>query len=433
MQNIALPFGERQLEVPLPDGWELQAVCEPAPFDAEPDPHAACEKALAEPAGMAPLAELARGKKKVAVVLEDLSRPTPVHLFSPAVAQALEQAGVPDDAVTIVTGLGVHRPMTAAEVETKIGPSVFARYRWINHDFEPGDHLALLGRTRRGTEVWINRVVAEADLVVTLGCIEPHVIACFGGGAKMIVPGVAGKQTIAANHAINTRPATFNNVGLDPDANPMRQDLEEAAAMLTAPLFVVNAVLRGDLSIARIVAGDPVKAHREGAQTAARIFGAKIPAQADVVITSSHPMNIDFRQGAKALANTIRALKPGGTMLCLLACEQGIGDMNLPKKRIRLGKRGIKRLATLLLPLVGRFTFGMKEEDHFFVYFTLQAMKNYNIVFYAPTLPAELSERLPFLEIHGDMNVAIESARRVTPAGKVLVFPQGGITYPVLP
>jgi nickel-dependent lactate racemase len=432
-RTITLPFGAKKVDLDLPDAWNLLGVCEPAGCDALADPAAACAAALAAPIGAPPLVELARGKKKVAIVVEDVSRPAPVHLFSGPVARALAEAGVPDEAVTVVTALGVHAAMTEEETAKKFGAEVLARFRWVNHDPNPGDHLAYLGATKRGTPVWINRLAAEAELVVTLGCVEPHIIACFGGGAKMIVPGVAGGPTIAANHALNTRPGSFNHVGLDPERNPMRLDLEEAAAMLAPPLFVVNAVLRGDQSIARIVAGHPVQAHREGCRTAAAIFGAPVPRQADVVVTSSHPMALDFRQGGKGLANTIRALKKGGTMLCLMPCEAGWGAVSMPKKKVRFGKRGMRLLSSILLPLIRRRTFGMKEEDRFFAYFALQTVRYYNAIFYAPTLPPEISERLRFLEIHHDLSAAVASALKAVPRGDVLVFPQGGVTYPVLP
>jgi len=430
--NVTVPFGKTDLQLELPAGWNLRAVAEPAPYPAVDDVAAACREALEKPIGAPPLHELARGKSKVVIVLEDVARPTPVHQFAEPVADALAQAGVPDEAVTVLTGLGIHRPMSEDEVKAKIGEPLFARYKWINHNADPGEHLAHLGRTERGTEVWLNRAVVEADLVIALGCVEPHIIASFGGGMKMILPGVAGRETVAANHAINTRPETFNNVGLDPDKNPMRQDLEEAAAMLDTPVFIVNAVLRGDLSIARFVAGDAIQAHREGCRTAAEIFGAPVPGKADVVITSSHPMDHDFRQGAKAVANTIRALKPGGTMLCLMACEQGVGDFGLPKRRILLGQRGIKAIAGMLLPLLGRWTFGMREEDHFLIYFTLQTLKNYRVLFYAPPLTPEMSDKMPFMGIRGDLDAMLAEAVARTPHGDVFVFPKGGVTYPVI-
>jgi nickel-dependent lactate racemase len=431
-ERLAINFGKQPLEMTLPDGWRVRQIAEPAPYPALDDPEAACREALARPIGLPPLVELARGKRKVALIVDDLSRPTPVARFIQPVMDALREAGVPDEAVTIITGLGVHRSMTEDEVRRKAGPAALGRYRWVNHNFELGDHLEHLGVTRRGTKVYLNKEVTQADLVLSLGCVEPHIIASFGGGAKGLVPGVAGKVTVAGTHRINTTPATFNNVGLDPDCNPMRQDLEECVAMLKPPVFVVNAVLRGDLQITRLVAGHPVAAHREGVKTAAEIFGARVGEPAEVVITSSHPMNLDMRQGVKALANTIRALKRGGTMVCLLAAEQGVGDFPVPKKRPPFGPRGLKRLAGVLLRLLGWTTFGMQEEAHFFIYFTLQTLKNYHVVFYGPTIPADVRERLPFYEFHTDVQAALASAARVTPRGEVLVFPNGGVTYPIL-
>jgi len=432
VRTIQVPFGDNPLTLPLPDGWKIKAVCEPAPCEALADPEAACRAALAAPLGLPPLAELACGKTRIAIVVEDVSRPTPVALFMNPVVEALDAAGVPDAAVTMITALGVHRPMTADEMAAKVGPLAFARYKWVNHNFEPGDHLDDLGRTRRGTPIHINKLVSRADLIIGLGCVEPHVIASFGGGSKILVPGVAGKRTIADTHARNATPETFNNVGLDPDHNPMRQDLEECVAAIKPPVFVVDAVLRGDLALTRILAGDRHAVYRDAIVSARKIFGAPVPGRADVVIASSHPMNVDMRQGAKALANTIRALKPGGTMVCLLKADEGVGDFPQPKKRIPIGKRGMRALAHVLLPLMGYSKLGMQEEAHFFAYFTLQALKNYDVVFYGPTIPPAFCESLPFFEIHPTLDATLAAAARYTPRGEVVVFPNGGVTYPIV-
>jgi len=431
-ESISLPFGSRNLEISLPPGWSPMDICAPAAYAGIKDAAVACREALARPIGMPPLAELARGRKKITLVVDDISRPTPVLQFIEPVIEALQQADVPNEAVTMLTALGIHRTMTQEEMESKIGAAALQRYRWVNHNMDPGPHLELLGRTGRGTEVWFNRLVTEADLVIGLGCIEPHIIASFGGGRKIILPGVAGQKTVAANHAINTTPATFNNVGLDPDKNPMRQDLEEAVALLKPPLFIVNAVLRGDLSIARMVAGDALQAHREGCRTCAEIYGVKIPERADIIITSSHPMNHDLRQGLKAVANTIRALKPGGAMLALVACEKGIGDLSLPRRRLPISQGMMRWVARGLIPLVGHFSMDMKEEDRFVAYFALQSMKNYRLFFYTPTLPPELGERLPFLGLHNDLEAVLTSTIKAAPQGRVLVFPNGGVSYPVI-
>ena len=274
----------------------------------------------------------------------------------------IEEACVRAENVTVLTALGVHRPMTEGEIVDKIGAWGAARYKAVKHDPDPGDHLAKLGTTRRGTEVWLNRIVAEADLVVSFGCIEPHPMAGFGGGYKNLFPGVAGRPTNAANHALNMTPSAYAAVGMKPEHNPMRCDLEECGSMIEPPVFVVNAILDGNLDVVKIVAGDGVRAHREGIAACRDVFGVEVPEQADVLITCSHPMNTDFRQGFKALANSIGAVRKGGLILNLVAAEMGLGDLSIPKRNMRLGKRGLRMLSKILSPLVGRFTFGMREE-----------------------------------------------------------------------
>jgi len=233
-----------------------------------------------------------------------------------------------------------------------------------------------LGTTSRGTPVWINRTVAEADFVVSIGCIEPHIIASFGGGYKNIIPGVAGRLTTAHNHTLNCSPATFNMVGQPIDRNPMRLDLEEGAAMLRPPVFIINAILNNLQQVVKIVAGDPVKAHRAGVEASSQLYGVPVKAAADIVITDSHPMDSDLRQGVKALANTVRALKPGGVIITLVRAEEGVGVFGLANTKLPLGRKALQFLAPVLLPLVPRLKIkGLGEEDRFFLYFALQGMR----------------------------------------------------------
>ncbi|MCZ7582774.1 MAG: nickel-dependent lactate racemase [Deltaproteobacteria bacterium] len=432
--EIRVPFGKAgDLSFTLPANWTLDKICDPKEVAPCEDVAAEARRAVREPVGAPPLAECVTGAKKICVVVDDVSRPTPAHLFFDHVLREIESAGIAPDQITVITALGVHRAMTDAEIANKIGDAGAARYRVENHNAEPGDHLVRLGRTSRGSEVYVNRHVAEADVTVSLGCIEPHVIAGFGGGYKNIFPGCAGKQTVAANHALNTTPATFNMVGSRPENNPMRCDLEECGRMVSGRVFIVNAVLDGFLRVARIVAGDPVAAHREGIKTSQEIFGVRIDKRCDVLITCSHPMNIDLRQGVKALANTIQAVRPGGVLINLVAAEEGLGEFPMPKKRLPVGKRGVRALARVLLPLVGRFTFGMKEEDLFFIYFALQAFKRNDIYFYSPNVPAEFTDRVPLFEISKTIEETLAKAHRAMPGpASVLVFPRGAITYPII-
>ncbi len=432
-QAITLPWGNEELRLELPSAWRVQGVLTPAALPGVPDPLAEVRRSLAEPIGAPRLSELARPGTRVALVVDDGSRPTPVSTIALAVIGELEAAGVRREDITVVPALGLHRPMTEEELAQRLGPEAFAGLRWENHDCDDMNRLVSLGTTTRGTPVLLNRTVASADLVVSIGCIEPHIIASFGGGYKNLVPGVAGRATVAHNHGLNCTPDTFNNVGQPIERNPMRLDLEEAGRMIRPPVFIVNAVINDRREIVRMVAGDGVAAHREGVKTSAEIFGVKVPGEADVVITNSRPMDQDLRQGVKALANTVRAMKPGGVLITLVRAEEGVGVFGLANRKL-MSRGMLSVVAPLLLRLVPRLKLkGMGEEDRFFLYFALQAMRRGLLLMYAPTIPAATRENLPFVLFRDTPDAAVaEAARRFPGKADVLVFPYGGSTYPIL-
>ena len=170
--QVRVPFGQGQeLVVPLPDSWRVIGVYKPNPVPVCPDVADEVKQAIDRPIGTESLARLAKGAGRVAVVVDDLTRPTPVESIFAPVMTAIESAGVRPEQVTVIFALGVHRPMTDREMADRIGEAGFARYTCINHDANPGDHLVNLGRTGNGSQVWIHRVVAQADLVVSIGCI----------------------------------------------------------------------------------------------------------------------------------------------------------------------------------------------------------------------------------------------------------------------
>ena len=310
-EPLTLPWGKEEIQLHLPQGWQVDGILEPVSLQPVADAAAEARRSLREPIGSRRLGDLYRPGMRVALVLDDGSRPTPVGRLLPAVMEELRGAGLRWADLTLVPAIGLHRPMQAEELALRIGFPDLDGLTWENPDCDDPARLAFLGTTRRGTPVWINKTVAQADLVVSLGCIEPHIIASFGGGYKNLVPGVAGRQTVAHNHSLNCTPETFNMVGQPIERNPMRLDLEEAAGMLKGRVFIVNAVLNSALQAVRIVAGDPIAAHREGARTSAAIYGVSLPAPADIVITNSHPMDNDLRQGVKALAQHHPGCSPG--------------------------------------------------------------------------------------------------------------------------
>lgn len=431
-ESPSLPWGTGQLSLELPAEWRLLGVLEPAAMPGVPDPVREFECSLAEPIGMARLSDIVRPAMRIALVMDDDSRPTPVGQALPALLAELQRGGVAPEQITVVPALGVHRGMAAEEIAHRLGRDDL---RAENPDCDDPARLSYLGSTQRGTPVYVNKTVAEADLVISIGCIEPHIIASFGGGYKNLIPGVAERATIAHNHALNCRPGTFNNVGQPIERNPMRLDLEEAGAMLKPPVYMINAVLNSAARVVQVVSGHPIQAHRAGVDVSTAIYGVKVPSLADVVITSSRPMDQDLRQGVKALANNIRALKPGGTMISLVRAEEGVGVFGLANRKLPLGRKALKLFAPLLLPLVPKLKLkGMGEEDRFFLYFALQAMRHGDLYMYAPTLPIEIHELLPFVTFVDSPAEAIQHTRRRFPGkANVLVIPYGGSTYPILP
>jgi nickel-dependent lactate racemase len=433
-QTLSLPWGKNEsLSIQLPAEWEIISRLEPAARPGVSDPTAEVCRSLANPIGLPRLSELANGKTRIALVIDDSSRPTPVRQILPPILEELKAAGVEPRQISLIPAVGLHRVMSQIEVAERIGMADLGGMRLVTHDCDdPG--LIHLGRTNRGTEVLINAAVANAELVITVNCIEPHLIASFGGGYKSLFPGLAGRRTIAHNHTLNCHPNTFNMTGQPIAANPMRLDLEEAGEMVKPPVFLVNAVLNSAAELVEVVSGHPIQAHREGVKICASIYGVALPRKADVVITDSFPMDTDFRQGAKALANTIRAVRPGGVLLGMIRAEEGLGVFGLANRKLPLGRSGMKLVAPILLPLIPKLKLkGVSAEDKFLLYYALQALRTTRILVYAPTVPAENRARLIFFEFVTKAQEAVNQAiQSVGGHASVLVFPHGGSTYPVL-
>ncbi len=431
-QMITLPWGKEQISMELPEKWNVKGSYEPASLPPVPDAGVEAARSLNSPIGSDKLGDRVKPGMKVALVMDDGSRPTPVRVVYPHVMAELRRGGVAEADITVVPAIGLHRGMTEDEVRGRLGIGADALLSFTNPECDNDESMLNLGTTRRGTPVWINKAVAEADCVVSIGCIEPHIIASFGGGYKNIIPGVAGRATTAHNHSLNCTSQTFNMVGQPIEGNPMRLDLEEGASMLKPPVFIVNTILNNRQEVVRIVAGDPIQAHRAGVEVSATLYGVAVPGSADIVITDSHPMDSDLRQGVKALANTVRALKPGGIIITLVRAEEGVGVFGLANSKLPFGRNALQILAPALLPLVPKLKVkGLGEEDRFFLYFALQGMRLGKMYLVAPTIPAETQSHLPFVRFWPTIEAAIDAARKAFPGkAEVIVFPSGGISYP---
>jgi len=277
--------------------------------------------ALENPIGSPRLKELAKPGQKIVIITSDISRPLPSYDVLAAVLDELYAANVAKEDITIVFGLGSHRHHTEEEKRKLAGERAYSEVRCIDSD--PSDCINM-GTTKAGTPVDITRSVAEADFRICLGNIEFHYFAGYSGGAKAIMPGVSTPEAIQCNHRMMvSEDACAGKL----EGNPIREDIEEAAALVGVD-FIVNAVLDEHKHIVYAVAGDMTAAHRVGCAYLDKMYRKPIPARADIVLVSQGgaPKDANLYQTQKALDNAKHAVKKGGTMIVIGACNEGLGS-----------------------------------------------------------------------------------------------------------
>jgi len=318
--QIKLKYGAEYREIFVPKE-NLVGVLIPQEMPGVADPIDEIRRSLQHPIVSKPLAEMAKGKSNVVILCSDITRPAPSYLMLPPIIEELNKAGVKDEKITVVFGLGYHRPHTKEEKIALAGPHIFTRVKCIDHD---RNDCKYLGQSSRGTPVWVFKPVAEADLIIGTGNLEFHYKAGYSGGDKALMPGVCSRETIQANHVMMIRPGTRPGKA---DGNPMREDIEEIGRMAHVE-FIVNVILNEKKEIVKSVAGDPVKAHREGCKYIDQMYKKPIPQKADIVIASTggHPKDINLYQAQKGFEHASYAVKDGGIIILLAKCEENLGE-----------------------------------------------------------------------------------------------------------
>ena len=317
-----MAFGKTGLSLDLPDAYDYRVL----------EAHSA--RPLADPYGevrqaILPLKELARGKKSAAISVCDITRPAPNRLVLPPLLALLRQAGI--DEITILIATGLHRPATPAEIDEIVGSEIARNYNVVNHDARNlGEHTHL-GTTRSGTPVYIDSRFINADLHITLGFIEPHLMLGYSGGRKLIAPGLAAQETIKVLHSPRFMRDPRTHEGSIED-NPLHEELLEIARMASHHFLVDAALSRGAAEYGRravsaIFAGTPEAAHAEGVRYVSRIMLETLEEPADAVITTAagYPLDMTFYQAVKGVTAAQHIVKPGGRILLLAECGEGTG------------------------------------------------------------------------------------------------------------
>jgi nickel-dependent lactate racemase len=318
--TVTFPYGTYDITFELPTSNLLGVIIPKMDRDGK-DEDQIVREALANPINSPRLCDLAHGRKSVAIVISDITRPCPTSQLLPHILGELESAGIKDSNILINIALGIHRKMNDAEIATIVNPTIANRIRVTNHEPEDTIHL---GHTSAGTPVEIFRPITEADLRICIGNIEHHYFAGFSGGNKAVFPGCASKATISANHAMMFHPnATAGKI----DDNPVRVDIEEGASLVPVD-FILNVVLDPNQRIIDAVAGHSIAAHREGCKLVDERFAVLIPKRADIVLAGAggHPKDINLYQAHKGLDNALCFAKKNGLIIFVAQCREGFGN-----------------------------------------------------------------------------------------------------------
>ncbi|HZO90751.1 MAG TPA: nickel-dependent lactate racemase [Chthonomonadaceae bacterium] len=323
--RVRLDYGKTGLEVELPDA-NLIGVLGLKPAPPLPDPTAATEAALAHPIGTAPLAQLAAGRRDACIVVCDITRPVPNKILLPPVLRTLEAAGLPPECITILIATGTHRPNLGAELDALLGPEIAARYPVRNHDCRDREAHRYLGVSPNGVPVWLDKTYCDADLKITVGLIEPHFMAGYSGGRKLIMPGLAAFETVQRWHCPRflESPLATNGVVV---GNPVHAE-SIAIARLVPPDFILDVTLDESNRITGVFAGEMEQAWLCGVDFAAQHVRAAAPQAADIVVTTcaGYPLDATFYQAVKGMVGALPVVKPGGTIVIASECAEGVGS-----------------------------------------------------------------------------------------------------------
>ena len=321
MRSIPLNYraiNDAMIEVP---DENLLAVLEPKETVALSSLEGELRKGLGFPIGCVPLRVLATGRRNAMILTDDYTRLTPSGRIIPILLDELNSASIPDERIMVMVAQGTHRPMTEAELEKKLGRAVLTRVKVLPHEFGNPQALRYLGKTPNGTEIWINKLVMESDLVIGVANILPHGYAGFSGGAKIIQPGVSGTVTTGQTHWLSVN----NGLHIGNPDNPIRREMEQVADTVGLH-FIVNTVMNLKSEVVAVVCGDHRKAFLTGAGIAKTIFSAEFPAEADIVVVDSYPHIFNLWQGGRGLYSGRMAVKAGGTILLACPCLEGWAD-----------------------------------------------------------------------------------------------------------
>lgn len=418
--KVDLAYGHGHLQIDLPD--HRVTVIAPSHNPGLPDEKVAVMTALQTPIASKPLRDWIKPSDKICIAFTDITRATPNERIIPWLLEYL--AEFPRENITLLNQLGTHRPNTKAELEKLLTPEVVANYRVINHEPENPAALKQFGTTRDGTPALINKALAEADVRIITGFIEPHFFAGFSGGIKGIMPGCAGLETVMSNHGAKNIGNPKSTFGVT-EGNPLWEELRDIALRI-GPSFLFNVTLNEERAITGVFAGDILHAHKAGFEFVRKSAMQKVKAPFDIVVTtnSGYPLDLNLYQGVKGMSAGARVLDEGGLLILACECSEGV-PANSPLDKLLRSASSPEEILTMLS------TPGFVRPEQWQAQIQALIQRRAEVLLHS-SLPDEIV-RTAFLTPCHDIGKAVrERLQKLGPEARVAVLPQGPLTIPYL-
>ena len=419
---VDLPFGRKTVAVEVPDGTPVLLPEAVAPLA---DPQSAIRQALQQPFGGTPLRERVRADDDVVIVISDLTRPVPNKLLMPPILEELAAAGVAESRITILNGTGLHRPNTTPELEEMLGADLLARYRLVQHVARDSSTLVDVGELN-GAPVQYARTYVDATFRIVTGFVEPHLFAGYSGGAKGVMPGVAGAATVMQNHgALNLADRRAN--WCSTNGNPVFEQID-AAVDLCPFDFLLNVTIDSERRLTGVFAGDPRPAHAAAIEQARRQYVRSIDHAYDIVVVTNmgYPADTTLYQVVKAMSLAAEAVRQDGAIVVVAGCEEGVGSDDYIE--------GLKQAGSPAALLKQIKATSHPRHDQWQI--QCQAMAQAKARVYLHSLLTDQQCRDSHIEPVADPSTLIasliEEARADGRAGSVLVLPHGQMTVPLI-
>jgi nickel-dependent lactate racemase len=343
--NIWLAYGKKGKQIELNDAYNIRIV-EPEFVDALADPVAALREALQSPIGEQPLKDFVKPDNKVGIIFSDITRPTPNSTIIPAILNELGELS-PEN-IILFNSLGTHRENTEDELRMMIGDEIYDKYRIIQNNAFDRKTQVNLGQTRRGQHIWLNRELLQCDVKILTGFIEPHFFAGFSGGGKAIMPGMAGQETVLANHdaqMINDPKSVWGVM----EGNPIQEEILEVTENIPGK-YLLNVTLNRNKEITGVFAGDMRKAHLSGCEFVKTYAMIPVSEPFDIVITtnSGFPLDLNLYQAIKGVSAAAQVVKDGGCIIVAADCWDGIPEHGLYGKLLSEARGPQELLDTIM-------------------------------------------------------------------------------------